>query len=241
MLDVQQQRVDLLFGDEDDTVYTCYHRQIDASTFVVALGNSGDVGIIDEREDNRKFSSRFSVAKSGSVKTVDIHPCQPEKLLTTTSRGDCQIFDIRSLKKQSHGVLSTWLDLSGHKKALSSAFFSPVKGSSIVTVCYDNKLRLYKSWGSSDSITPYSSIDHNNQTGRWLTTFKARWHPRRDDLFFVGSMSHPRQINAYSDQGFQYPSLMGEDLGSICSIVVCHPSQDIVVGGNSSGRVHVFM
>jgi hypothetical protein len=35
--------------------------------------------------------------------------------------------------------------------------------------------------------------------------------------------------------------LMAENLSSVCSICVFHPSRQIVFGGNSSGRVHVFM
>ena len=70
--------------------------------------------------------------------------------------------------------------------------------------------------------------------------FKAEWHPMSDEMFFVGSMNQPRQIDVYTVSGKHY-NLKGEDLGSVCSIVKCHPTQDIVVGGNSSGRVHVFM
>ena len=70
--------------------------------------------------------------------------------------------------------------------------------------------------------------------------FKAEWHPMSDEMFFVGSMNRPRQIDVYTVSGKHY-NLKGEDLGSVCSIVKCHPTQDIVVGGNSSGRVHVFM
>jgi len=112
-------------------------------------------------------------------------------------------------------------------------------------VAYDNKIRLYDTSDDnlkSEMLKPYKSITHNNQTGRWLTTLKAEWHPTRDDIFFVGSMAQPRQIDVYSDQGDHF--VMGdggEYLASVCSIVKCHPTQDIVVGGNSSGRVHVFM
>merc|ERR1711974_53101 len=109
---------------------------------------------------------------------------------------------------------------------------------------YDNKLRLYDT--SEDSLTakilkPYKSISHNNQTGRWLTTFKAEWHPLRDDLFFVGSMNGPRQIDAFTNTGEVLPAIQAEELASVCSIVKCHPTQNIVVGGNSSGRVHVLV
>ena len=54
-------------------------------------------------------------------------------------------------------------------------------------------------------------------------------------------MERPRQIDVFSDKGIPYPALTGECLGSVCSIVKCHPTQEIVVGGNSSGRVHVFL
>ena len=92
------------------------------------------------------------------------------------------------------------------------------------------------------SIKPYKTLTHGTQTGRWLTTFKAEWHPRRDDLFFVGVMAHPRQLTAFTDQGIALPVLSDPPtLGSICSIIKPHPTVDVVVGGNSSGRVYVFM
>ena len=72
------------------------------------------------------------------------------------------------------------------------------------------------------------------------TEFQAIWHPKREDIILVGSMNRPRQIDILSDKGVPYPSLKGEDLGSICSLIAYHPTQEIVVGGNSSGRVHYF-
>lgn len=38
---------------------------------------------------------------------------------------------------------------------------------------------------------------HDNHVGRWLTGFRAAWHPAREDVFTVGSMSKPRQVIAY--------------------------------------------
>jgi hypothetical protein len=43
-------------------------------------------------------------------------------------------------------------------------------------------------------LTGIKSIYHNNFTGRWLTPFKAVWHPQRDDVFIVGSMEQPRRV-----------------------------------------------
>lgn len=82
---------------------------------------------------------------------------------------------------------------------------------------------------------------HNNNTGRWLTRFRAIWDPKQEHCFLVGSMAQPRQIQVFQDTGTLLHSFCSEDyLTSVCSINVVHPSQNILVGGNSSGRLHVF-
>ena len=73
-----------------------------------------------------------------------------------------------------------------------------------------------------------------------LISFQAEFHPRRDDVFFVGSMNFPRQMDVFDVSGNHFP-IRGDDLTSICSVVKPHPTMDVVVGGNSSGRVFAFM
>jgi hypothetical protein len=36
---------------------------------------------------------------------------------------------------------------------------------------------------------------HNNHTGRWLSQFRATWHPKREDMFVVGSVARPRMVS----------------------------------------------
>ena len=66
-----------------------------------------------------------------------------------------------------------------------------------------SKVRIFE----TESGKLVRSVSHNNQTGRWLTTFKAEWHPLRDDLFFVGSMNRPRQIDAFTNTGEVLPAI----------------------------------
>ena len=59
----------------------------------------------------------------------------------------------------------------GHTKAISSAFFSSQTGNKAVTVAYDNRLRIFDTENlNQNTMKPYKSITHNNQTGRWLTS-----------------------------------------------------------------------
>ena len=242
LFDIEKQKVDLLYGTED---YTTYHRQLDAHCYLVALGACGRVGLVDRREQEKMKCSKSFQVFAKSAKTVDIHPLKRDLFLShsNSNGGTCALFDMRAGGGSPESAMKPVLELGGHTKAVSSAAFSPVTGKSIVTVAYDNKLRLFKSFSAAEkSIMPYKSVAHNTQTGRWLTTFKAEWHPRRDDLFFVGAMVHPRQLSAFTDQGIALPVLSDpETLGSICSIIKPHPTLDVVVGGNSSGRVYVFM
>jgi len=83
---------------------------------------------------------------------------------------------------------------------------------------------------------------HNNNTGRWLTRFRAVWDPKQEQCFVVGSMARPRQVEVFQDTGVLLHAFCSpECLGSVCSINAFHPTRNVLVGGNSSGRLHVFM
>ena len=244
-LDIQTATSQLIYGDEDDeSAYTTYHAQQDAHVFFVTMGQTGKVGAVDLRtRGDRKCAQVFQVFNRISAKTVDVHPVNSNLILCPNNKGWAAVFDIRNSKKHADGMEPVF-KFTGHNKALSGAFFSNVSGHRVASMAYDNKINLYDTsdiGAKAGELKPMKSIAHNNQTGRWLTTFKPSWHPLRDDLFFTGSMQHPRQINAFDNTGKTLPSLMGDELASICSIVKCHPTMNAVIGGNASGRVHVFM
>ena len=234
--DLKAQKVELLFGSEESEHYTTYHAQMTSDSFLLTLGKSGKVGVIDSRSTPEKPSQIFNVFDRGaSPKTISYAPTN-QSFVVINNKAQCRIFDIRNPKKQL-------MDLLGHSRAISSAFFSP-SDSQILTTCYDNRMRIYGvgSRVNDTHIHPQLSFIHNNHTGRWLTTFKAEWHPKREDLFLMGSMDQPRRIEAFdSTNGNLLTTLQDADyLKSVCSIVKVHPTLDYVFGGNSSGRLHCF-
>ena len=62
-------------------------------------------------------------------------------------------------------------------------------------------------------MVPLVRLRHNNQTGRWLTPFRARWDPSSDDHFVVGSMEHPRQV--YIDIMSNFVTMIAQGISSI--------------------------
>ncbi|XP_009071893.1 PREDICTED: WD repeat-containing protein 76, partial [Acanthisitta chloris] len=196
----------------------------------------GAVAVVDRR--TQAMAPELSVDIGfRRTRTVHVHPLSKQYFLAAGAVDVC-VFDIRHLKSKQNEPVSS---LKGHIKSVASAYFSPVTGSKVVTVSADDKLRIYDTTSLSSTVTALSVIRHNSNTGRWLTRFRAIWDPKQEHCFVVGSMAQPRRIEVFQDTGKLLHSFYNlECLSSVCSINVVHPRQNILVGGNSSGRLHVF-
>ncbi|NXJ83942.1 WDR76 protein, partial [Trogon melanurus] len=215
--DVTRAVFDEICRSEDSFLSSFDFLEDGASTMIVGHA-VGDVSVVDRRTPGTSPELSVDIGFK-RTRTVHIHPVHKQYFLAAGSV-DVGIYDVRYLKSKGNRPVSS---LKGHTKSVASAYFSPVTGNRVVTVCADDKLR------------------HNNNTGRWLTRFRAVWDPKREDCFVVGSMARPRQIEVFRDTGTLLHSFCSADcLSSICSVNVLHPRRNILVGGNSSGRLHVF-
>jgi WD40 repeat protein len=81
-------------------------------------------------------------------------------------------------------------------------------------------------------------IPHNNQTGKWLTLFRARFNanPSVESHFSIGSMVRHAEI--WSDEGTLLKSFYDEDYVTAVPAVTCtHPRRVGRLGtGNASGK-----
>lgn len=81
-------------------------------------------------------------------------------------------------------------------------------------------------------------IPHNNQTGKWLTLFRARFNanPAVESHFSIGSMARHAEI--WSDEGTLLKSFYDEDYVTAVPAVTCtHPRRVGRLGtGNASGK-----
>ncbi|KAM4829509.1 WD repeat-containing protein 76 [Thomomys bottae] len=206
----------------------------DASTLLVGHW-SGQVSLVDRRIPG--MSDQQHNSSMEQIRTVHVHPVHRQYFITTGMR-DIHIYDARHLSSRRSQPL---LSLTGHTKSITSAYFSPVTGNRVVTTGLDCKLSVFDSSCISSQIPLLTTIRHNTITGRWLTRFQAKWDPKQEDCFIVGSMAHPRQVNIFCETGEMVHSFLGEGLCSVCSINAVHPTRYILAGGNSSGKLHVFM
>ncbi|XP_069480288.1 WD repeat-containing protein 76-like [Ambystoma mexicanum] len=234
--DVTKAVFDEVYRDESASFSSFDFLSNDCSTLIVGHWDA-HIAVVDRRTPGTSHELLGQV-NSKTVRTVHMHPVDRNYFLTAGAR-DVSIYDLRCLKPSGmHPVAS----LSGNTKSVGSAYFSPVTGNRVVTICADNYIRVYDTSSlHAESPTILLSLKHNNTTS-WLTRFRPVWDPRQEDCFVVGSMERPRQIDIFHESGELVHAFTNEDcLGSVCSINVLHPTRNLLVGGNASGRLHVFM
>lgn len=207
----------------------------DASTLLVGHWD-GHLSLVDRRTPGTSYEKYFN-SSMGKIRTVHVHPVSRQYFVTAGLR-DLHIYDARCLNSRRSQPL---ISLAEHTKSIASAYFSPVTGNRVVTTCADCKLRVFDSSSVSSQIPLLTTIRHNTITGRWLTRFQAVWDPKQEDCFIIGSMAHPRRVEVFHETGKSVYSFLGDCLMSVCSLSVMHPTRYVLAGGNSSGRLHVFM
>lgn len=196
----------------------------------------GHLSLVDRRTPGTSYEKFFNSSLE-KIRTVHVHPLSRQYFVTAGLR-DVHVYDARFLKSRGSQPL---ISLTEHSKSIASAYFSPVTGNRVVTTCADCKLRVFDSSSISSQLPLLSTVRHNTVTGRWLTRFQAVWDPKQEDCFIVGSMDHPRRVEVFHESGKNVHSLWGECLVSVCSLSAVHPTRYILAGGNSSGKLHVFM
>ncbi|KAM3625669.1 uncharacterized protein V6R79_015769 [Siganus canaliculatus] len=233
-LDVEKAAFDDVYDNSDGLKWFDFMSQ-DCSTLVV--GNwFGEVAIVDRRTPGNSHESLHSLDPK-TLRCVSVHPVQRHYFAVAESKV-VSIYDSRYLRKTNSQTVS---QLHGHSLSISSAYFSPCTGNRVLTSCMDNGIRIYDTSEMTTMPPLLTSIRHDMHTGRWLTKLSAVWDPKQEDCFVVGSMSRPRTVQVFHESGqLQHSFTDNENLTTVLSVTVFHPTRNALLGGNASGRVHVF-
>ncbi|KAL7425352.1 hypothetical protein ACHAXM_005531 [Skeletonema potamos] len=203
--------------------------------------SEGSVMHVDLRFKGKvTFDQTLSESKINSVSS---HP-NGYAIATAGLSTVVQVWDLRtmtgSLSKKPKPL--AWQNVG---KSVNSAFFSPSGKRLLTTTMMDHLDILEDAHLASGLIkAPKTRIKHDNHTGRWLSTFMARWHPATfsgEEIFVSGSMNKPRTIEIFGVDGSLLRAIRGDALTAVASRCCFHPSTEklIVIGGNSSGRLTI--
>ncbi|GFT57367.1 WD repeat-containing protein 76 [Nephila pilipes] len=211
----------------------CTYFDFLSSTNLLVSQQDGHVCVVDNRSDCNTGEMRHKCHKY-SVKSVSVHPVNKSYFVSAGMKGLITLWDLRKLQEKP--VIA----VRHHKKVVSSAFFSPVTGNTVLTTSSDDSISLFATSKLGDVMAHQRSLRHNNFTGQWLTPFKATWLPNSDDIFVIGSMLNPRRIEIFNNEMKNIFNFQDELLCSIVSVNAFHPSLPVLAGCNCSGKVHVF-
>jgi WD40 repeat protein len=217
-------------------VYRCEHGSPIQCMDIAATGNelllgkrSGDVVYWDLRSLQSIQVFQVSDKKVGSVHW---NPKQPNYFLTASLDQTCQLWDIRNGTEPLH--------VYSHGKSCTSAYWNPI-GTAFVTTSYDDTIKIFES--PMDAMVPSKIMRHGNKTGRWVTNFRAKYHPHPGKpLVVIGNMSRPLDIYS-GTTGRLLTQLYDPDcVTAIQAVTAIHPhtGHSVIASGNASGKCLIW-
>lgn len=207
----------------------------------------GSLGRHDMRTPKDTEHWQLSEKKIGGF---SLHPLYSYLAATASLDRTLKIWDLRKLTGKGKSRVPHLVGEHESRLSVSHASFSA--GGHVATSSYDDTIKIYSftdagSWKSghsidSEAMVPSASIQHNNQSGRWVTILKPHWQERPSDgiqKFVIGNMN--RFVDVYASGGEQLAQLGGEGISAVPAVAQFHPSQDWVAGGTASGKLCLWM
>ncbi|KAJ8568760.1 hypothetical protein K7X08_030982 [Anisodus acutangulus] len=203
---------------------------------VLVADNFGYLYMADIRSNNIMSKPTLIHKKGTKVVGLNCNPLQPDLLLSCGNDHFARIWDIRRLEAGSS------LYNLEHKRVVSSAYFSPISGSKILTTSLDNRIRVWDSiFGNLDY--PSREIVHSHDFNRYLTAFRAEWDAKDSSESLVvigryisenydGAALHPIDFVNVST-GQLVAEVMDPKITTISPVNKLHPREDILASGSS--------
>ncbi|WOL07666.1 WD repeat-containing protein 76 [Canna indica] len=208
LMDVQKETFNMVYSS-DYLIYSICHPPDNVSSIYFGEA-AGDLKLWDERTG--KISSAWYLHEQ-RINTIDFNPVNINMIATSSTDGTACIWDLRKLKTHQPESLKA----VQHKRAVHSAYFSP-GGIHLATTSIDDKVGIL----SGVNFDNLSMIQHDNQTGRWLSSFRAIWG-WDDSYLFLGNMK--RAVDVISTDPKKGTSLVSEYMTSIPCRFAAHPYQ----------------
>ena len=188
----------------------------------------GRVGLLDWR--NKDALVKEWNMKEKKIGCVSMS-CDGRQLALSSNDGTVSVYDWRNLSPEK--ALKTF----EYGRAVTSVYFHPNSPDYLVSTCYDDHVRVHH---LKDDVV--KEARHNNQTGRWITPFKAIWDPKStsadDSRIIVGDMN--RGLDIYDVTGGMLQNITSDYVTSQPAVSAAHSYHPIVISGNASGKLVMY-
>lgn len=240
-LDISKGSFDELynFGEDNSDVITGF--DLDSTGNLLNLSDTdGMFRWTDRRSPSIVKELRLHDKKIGGVSV-----CRDGKYLATASNdGTVGIWDLRKLQTISSDseVVPEALHTMTFRRSVTSVFFNLQDSNKLLSTCYDDHVRVHYNLTQSSDKHSHSEMSHNNQTGRWITNFKAAWDPKSSNYAVVGNMNRGIDIVKAGGDGDSkiVRNITSEYLTAQPAVNAFHPNLDLVASGNASGKIALW-
>ncbi|XP_078171349.1 DROUGHT SENSITIVE 1 isoform X1 [Carex rostrata] len=222
LVDMEKEMFEIIHSS-DDSIFSLSQSPHDNNSLF--LGERGTVKSFDERAGKIIYEWELHEQR---VNTIDFHPENSNLIATSSSDNFVRIWDLRCIDKDKPKSIRE----VSHNRAVHSAYFSPT-GNSIVSTSLDDTVRI-----QSGPQFEYSSIIvHNNQTGRWLSKFRAIWG-WNDSYMFIGNMQ--RAVDVISIEDNITTPLRSEYMTNIPCVFATHPYKEGHLACAGGGKLYLW-
>ncbi|KAJ4815804.1 DNA damage-binding protein cmr1 [Rhynchospora pubera] len=222
LMDVEKQMFDIIHSS-DFSIFSLSQSPHDHNSLF--LGYGGKVKSFDERSG--KFVDAWEMHEL-RVNTIDFHPGNSNMIATSSSDGFVRLWDLRCIDKDQ----PKYIKEVAHNRAVHSAYFSPT-GNGIVSTSFDDTVCI----SSCPQFEKLSIIKHNNQTGRWLSSFRAIWG-WNDSYILIGNMK--RAIDVISTEDNIVTPLESEYMTNIPCRFAIHPYEEGRLACAGGGKLYLW-
>ncbi|KAG6676624.1 hypothetical protein I3842_15G161200 [Carya illinoinensis] len=225
LMDAEKEVFDLVYSTED-TIYSLSQRSDDVKCLYFSEGPGG-LNIWDDRVG--KCSAQWNLHES-RINTIDFNSENFNIMATSSSDGTACIWDLRSIGADKPKSLKE----VRHKRAVHSAYFSP-SGCSLATTSMDDTVGILSGANFDDN----SMIKHYNQTGRWISSFRAIWG-WDDSYVFIGNMKRGVDVISPAQRRTIF-TLQSPHMSAIPCRFDAHPyNVGVLAGATSGGQVYMW-
>jgi WD40 repeat protein len=225
----------------------------------------GTFGIHDMREGkNNTQAFQLSDKKIGGF---SLNPAYPHFIVTASLDRFMRLWDLRKISGKGAEKMPALVGEHESRLSVSHAAFN--EAGQVATSSYDDTVKIYdfsdcKNWTAGHELSekemkPKNIVQHNNQTGRWVTMYvspchytsggrafrltmsyslRPQWHAQPSNgiqKFCIGNMN--RFVDVYTSKGEQLAQLGGEGITAVPAVAQFHPTNDWVAAGTASGKL----
>lgn len=228
-LDIVKGEFSKVYRAEDEQYISGFDTSSDGS-ILYFTDMDGVLTRIDTRSKSKTSTFQLHEKKAGGL---SISPVDPNYLATSSNDGSVCVWDMRTIKPFESDMVVRF----EYKRAVTSVFFHPYMREALVSTCYDDSVRIHQDFISGGNPTELRIV-HNNQTGRWITPFRAKWDPKSTDELHshvvVGDMN--RGLDLIDMHTGIITNNTSELLTAQPAVNATHPTLDIIVSGTASGK-----